>query len=546
MLKIPRGVFVEMKQYFLPTIISIILIGTTGTVGQVDQTFELLTNTTIIVDNEGDGDYLNIQAAINNAIEGDSIHVYSGTYQEQIEISTPNLQIIGFNTELGSGNDSDYPIINGNAIGNVISINADKTILKHCIFTNSGSNIFDAGIALFSDKNTIEENGITGNRYGITISNCSYNMINGNFIVANSMDGIFLVNTSNNLIYNNQIKENTFQGIFLYEANENDIKQNTIFLNEKDGIHLRNYCQYNTISENTIHSNNIDGIKIMESVVENNKITKNTIYSNGWNGIHVMDGTNNEFSENKVTLNHYNGFHFGETNNNLIIRNTIQDNKEEGIVFLFPSAQGNKIYYNNIINDNAYDNGQNIWDNGGSGGNYWSYYTGDDQDNNGIGETSYTIPGNGNIDRYPLINQQYPPETPTRPSGSIIGFIDTVYTYSTSSTDSSYNSIQYGWDWNGDDQVDEWTSFFNPDDPCSIEHKWSEKGSYDIKVKALDNFGFQSDWSDPLTISMPKHRQNQQSTLLEFIENYMPFEYTLIIKICNHFNNQHHNQKDIQ
>jgi len=221
-----------MKQYFLAIIICIILIGTTGTFGQVDQTFELSTNAIIIVDNEGDGDYLNIQTAINNAIDGDSIHVYSGTYQEQIEINTPNLKIIGFNTELGSGNDSDYPIINGNAIGNVISINADNTSLKHCIIYNSGSNIFDAGIALCSDTNTIEENGITGNRYGITTNNCSNNMINGNLIVANAMDGIFLFYTSNNLIYNNQLKENTFQGIFLYEANENDIQLNTIFLND--------------------------------------------------------------------------------------------------------------------------------------------------------------------------------------------------------------------------------------------------------------------------------------------------------------------------
>ena len=41
----------------------------------------------IKVDNEGDGDFLSIQAAINAANPGDIIEVYSGNYPEHITIN---------------------------------------------------------------------------------------------------------------------------------------------------------------------------------------------------------------------------------------------------------------------------------------------------------------------------------------------------------------------------------------------------------------------------------------------------------------------------
>ena len=492
-----------MKNRFLTLIKSIgiiIILITIPVIGDSNSSQDI-----IIVDNEGDGDYTTIQGAIDHAESGDIIHIYSGLYNETLTIDTTDLTIEGIAHELATGTDDDYPIINGNQAGHVITIQASACRLSTCIIQNSGHGLLDAGILVQSSDASLISNGIVGNHYGILVNNCTHATIQGNYLLSNTMDGIYLLYTQNNMITSNVIKENGFQGIFMWDAQDNSITDNTLSLNGKDGIHLRGTCNDNDITTNTIHSNGIDGIKLVEPDVTDNLIHKNAIYSNAWNGIHIINSNTNTLSENIIHLNLLNGIHIGDADNNKIVRNTIQDNKEEGIFIIWPGSTHNQIYYNNIINDNAFDFGKNAWDDGhGTGGNYWSYKLGVDENNDGISETPYQIEGSGNIDQYPFIEPLYAPGTPSKPNGPTFGSQETSHTYTTISTDSYYNQIQYGWDWDGDETIDEWTAFYQIDEPCYTSHNWYQNGTYLVKVKAMDNQGFQSDWSEPLSVTMPK------------------------------------------
>lgn len=98
------------------------------------------------------------------------------------------------------------------------------------------------------------------------------------------------------------------------------------------------------------------------------------------------------------------------------------------------------------------------------------------------------------------IFNNYPPKKPNNPSGPQIGVVGEAYIYSTSATDPEDDNIKYGWDWDGDDNVNEWTDFYISGATVNTEHTWETAGTYNVKVKAEDEHGAQSDFSSELTV----------------------------------------------
>jgi len=90
-----------------------------------EQTYD---KTIITVDDEpGDADYTSVKDAVNHANPGDTIEVYSGTYNEaNIIIMISNLTLKGIPYELGSGNDTGKPFIKTSSTISIISITADN------------------------------------------------------------------------------------------------------------------------------------------------------------------------------------------------------------------------------------------------------------------------------------------------------------------------------------------------------------------------------------------------------------------------------------
>ncbi|RLF39531.1 MAG: hypothetical protein DRN21_03455, partial [Thermoplasmata archaeon] len=97
-----------------------------------------------------------------------------------------------------------------------------------------------------------------------------------------------------------------------------------------------------------------------------------------------------------------------------------------------------------------------------------------------------------------------PPDAPVL-TGPSSGYTNTPYQFSASSTDPEGHQIRYGWDWNGDDSVDEWTQWHASGEGDIRSHSWGSKGTYHIKVKAEDEYGGQSGWSAAKTITITQY-----------------------------------------
>ena len=97
------------------------------------------------------------------------------------------------------------------------------------------------------------------------------------------------------------------------------------------------------------------------------------------------------------------------------------------------------------------------------------------------------------------------PGKPSKPSGPTDGGKGVTYTYTADTTDPDDDQIYYLFNW-GDGTDSGWLGPEDSGDTISANHAWSSKGNYQIKVKAKDEHGAVSDWSDSLSVSMPKNK----------------------------------------
>jgi parallel beta-helix repeat protein len=195
--------------------------------------------------------YKTIQEAINDANSGDIIFVRKGIYAENIIINK-SITLIG--------EDRESTIIDGGAIGNVISIKASNITIKGFTIKNSGP---FGGCGIFIERFgniIISNNNIIDNNMGIQISFTSRNQIYENVISANYV-GIQLFYSSGNSIYRNVISSNT-DGIDAYYSVGNIFYENTIN-NNNWGVYLSSYS-----SNNVFYHNNFVDNKYYNAYVE--------------------------------------------------------------------------------------------------------------------------------------------------------------------------------------------------------------------------------------------------------------------------------------
>jgi len=281
----------------------------------------------------------------------------------------------------------------------------------------------NAGINLFNTTNgQLLNNNCTSNSesIGVYLRNSNSTVISGN-IANNIKFGLYLKDSNNNTIIGNNYKENMF-GIQLDDSIKNNISGNNV--SDGDwGIVL--YSNYNNIQENEIGDMYYDGIYTHSGQYNSifmNKIDYcdsgifmtfstfcnyygNTI-TNCQYGIYVNPGENNNITSNILDKNDYGlvieaGFVYGP-DNNIIKENLISQSYYWG---MHVSSESNLIYRNNFTSNPIHaidDSNDTYWDNGAIG-NYWDDYTGEDKNDDGIGDTPYNITGSAKSkDNYPI------------------------------------------------------------------------------------------------------------------------------------------------
>ncbi len=121
-----------------------------------------------------------------------------------------------------------------------------------------------------------------------------------------------------------------------------------------------------------------------------------------------------------------------------------------------------------------------------------------------------------------------PPLKPDFPIGQIICKIGISYNYSISSIDPENDKIFYFIDWK-DGTNSGWIGPYESNKEIILSHAWNASGKYEIRVKAKDILDAESDWSDPLSVFMPKNKAINTS-FLTFLEHY-PHLFPLLRQI---------------
>jgi parallel beta-helix repeat protein len=346
-----------------------------------------------------------IQDAIDYAIDGDTIYVFGGTYDEHIIIDKQlhlwggvegkesiieleddiryTVEIRADGVEFQDFWLTDEHEYKSSPIGSLVSIQAENVVITGNTFNNSES----YGIHIDDNANGAI---ISGNEFmylkkGIDVSSATNDIVN-NIILNCSDKGIYLFSTSHNRLYDNQI-DNCMIGIHAESCTYINISNNSLSGNEYYAIQLSD-CTKPIIKFNEISENPSVGI-YMDS--DQGTIDYNTFFENN-RGI-SLKGTSN-----------------------IIYSNTFTSNTGAGI-YTLSTSQLNTIY-NNTFESNgktAEEHGDNTWYHEiDLRGNYWDDYNWLDRNKDGIGDLPYER--NGIYDPYPLGFFLKEPEKPSDPS----------------------------------------------------------------------------------------------------------------------------------
>ncbi len=342
--------------------------------------------------------YSSITAAINIAVDDDSILVYGGVYKEGNIIISKRVYLKGIG----------YPVIDGQGKFEAITIKVDRVSLEGFKIINTGSTATEdmAGIKLWGVYKAIIRNNILDNTvwgiYSLQSNNClieknnitAYGKVeqqSGNGIhcwksdsmkiIANNIrghrDGIYFEFVTNSIIWRNNSQQNIRYGLHFMFSNKDSYVSN-VFKNNGAGVAVM-YSYNVTMIRNFFSDNWGDAAyglllkEIRDSYIDGNYFERNT------SGIYMEAASRIEIKKNVFRGNGW----------GMKMQANCMDLNVEQCNFIsntFDVATNGSVVLNKF------------------NGNYWDKYEGYDLNKDKIGDVPYRP-----VSMYSMIVEQNPP-----------------------------------------------------------------------------------------------------------------------------------------
>lgn len=113
----------------------------------------------------------------------------------------------------------------------------------------------------------------------------------------------------------------------------------------------------------------------------------------------------------------------------------------------------------------------------------------------------YKVMAENWFDAIVSLPENQPPDTPSPPSGPSSGDPGVSYSFTVTTADPNDEQISFQLDWG--DGVSGWSGFVDSGGSVTMSHSWSDKGSYNVRVRVKDSHGDTSGWSSghPIVIT---------------------------------------------
>lgn len=318
---------------------------------------------------------------------GATLTIKPGIYREHLRIDKP-LRLIA----------EGIVVLDGDAGGDIIEITAPDVTLRGFTVRNTGIDLDkeNAAIRVLAPRASIEHNTLEDILFGIDLREAPDSRIVGNRIggkaldIARRGDGLRLWRSDRTLVENNTIHDG--RDAILWYSTGVVVRGNTA-LDCRYGLHLM-FSDDVRITDNELARNSV-GIYLMYSTgveIVGNRLLKNRGPSGYGIGLKETDRfsvRDNLFIGNRSGV-YIDGSPFTASMPGEFTGNTLAFN-DVGFTFL-PSAKGNELSGNNFIDniDQVSVAGRGtlatnaFWK--GDRGNFWSDYSGYDQNHDGIGD----------------------------------------------------------------------------------------------------------------------------------------------------------------